>query len=882
MPSTLFFNGRVIATPGSYSQVDASGLEQSSLSALGIVAIIGEGVGGQPVSSSMETSEFIRLNSPSKARRAFRSGDLREACTMIFEPSGDADIVAGAQEVVAMKVNQAVQAERTFSNAYGTAMRVYAQDYGEFTNQISIEHAAGTDAGSKLMTVTLEDVVEPADNVGGDDIFTLQYAAPAAGTGWDYTRAQLLNTGLKINAQRREVGLSGNVLNGGADAAAVIEVASDNIADTSATVTIYGLDVDGNPVRETLQLNGTTPTVGTQTWKANGVLGATLSASCAGQVDVQKVGGGVNLLTMATTVLKTGLVLGSTMFVANEKLSLRADGASTANVVLWGKSSSGAVQSEKVTLTGSTPVRTSGTWSEIEVIVLGELSSVTPRYVLISGTAVKSLNTAQDTLQKLSDFVNARQTDGDGFILTPVAGNLSFLIEDMDLTASAAPATNADPTAVLPTGTDIMTPAEPGFQATLKAMLDFYANSSELAEAERIDFSPKIVDFVITGAAGAAVSINGFTPPWTAGGTTALTAAAALAAINNDHRVNQAVVATQGATTSTVRVTALEPSGFVFSEGDANITNSTVQSTAGVGSAPADTSGPVFLSGGSEGTASYSDYQVALNLLKKVRVNSVVVLTGDPAVHAALDAHCAFMAGIGRSERDGFVGLSALTDDVPTNELPSKTSIKSQIVDINSRHIRAFAQQITRYNTAGERTDFLPWFQGVIAAGMQAGAPVGTSLTFKYANVLDVTQHSTWNPIDDSEEMILAGLCFMERKDGVGRRWVRNITTWLKTNNIAFSEASVNQAVNYTVFEFRTAMETAVGKRGFAGTVNAAKTTAKNKLAQLLDINAITNYRALNIELVVDVLDVSVELAPIISINFVKSTVHLTTVRQVA
>jgi hypothetical protein len=281
----------------------------------------------------------------------------------------------------------------------------------------------------------------------------------------------------------------------------------------------------------------------------------------------------------------------------------------------------------------------------------------------------------------------------------------------------------------------------------------------------------------------------------------------------------------------------------------------------------------IFLAGGSEGTTSFSDWQNALNLLKKVRVNSVVVLTGDPAVHAALDAHCAYMCGIGRSERDGFVGLlnTGLTD------VPTKAEIKSQIMGLNSRHIRACAQAVKRYNTAGELEEFQPCFQAAIAAGMQAGSPIGSSLTYKYANVLGLRQGSTWNPVDDAEEMIQAGLCFMETVEGVGRRVVRNVTTHLSSNNIAYCEGSVNEAVNYIVFNFRTNMEWGVGKRGFAGTVTAAKGLAVNTLGLLQDGGPLVAYRSLNIELVVDVLEVSVEVAPVVPINFVASTIHLVT-----
>jgi hypothetical protein len=214
--------------------------------------------------------------------------------------------------------------------------------------------------------------------------------------------------------------------------------------------------------------------------------------------------------------------------------------------------------------------------------------------------------------------------------------------------------------------------------------------------------------------------------------------------------------------------------------------------------------------------------------------------------------------------------------------LATKTEYKAQVVDLNSRHIRAVGQSIERYNTAGERTEFTPPFTAAIIAGMQAGTSVGTPLTHKYANILSLKQDSSWNPTDDAEEMIQAGLLLLESIDGVGRRVIRNITTHLSSNNIAFTEASVNQAVDYSSFQFRTAMELSVGKKGFAGTINAAKSVAIGTLGLLVDSAILVAYRSLTIDLIVDVMEVGVEIAPVIPINFVKSTIHLVTIRQSA
>ena len=883
MPTSLFYQGTVRFTPGSYSIVDASGLEQAGLGATGIVALIGTAVGGRPVddglsqsdSKIVEPSDFITISNPAGVRSAFRSGDLREAGAMCFEPSADQDIQAGAQSLVCMKVNRATRSSRTFSNANGTAYTVKSEDYGEFTNQISDSHVAGTNPNTKRITVQFEDTIEAADNIGGNDIFTLKYVEPSAGTGWDDVRSQVLSSGLRVNAGRREATLGAHVVNP-ATVGQVVQVVG-TAANAGKTVTVYGLDTGNLPVRETINvINGIQ--AGVQTW--NAVWGAQLSAlAVTDPVTVERTST-QDILVIPAGQATQGLVLGSTMFVANGPLSLVYSAAIDSDVILWGKSATGTTQAERVTHTaaGDRYILTALSWSQIDVIVLG--GAPTANFVRIGGTALQTLNTAQNTVQKAADFANARTVGSDGFVFAIVTGNLNFLMSDLDMTADAATVTNADLTLIAPVGTDIRSPANPGFRADLKAMLDFYNVSSQLVDATRITFVPRVENVTIAAAISSTLSIDGYSFTATAG-----TVAAFIALINKDRRVNERVTASDVSTggAQILQITSSTPAGFVLTEADANLTVALVSSVAGVGAPPSNTSAPEFLTGGGEGTATFQQWQDALNLLKKVRVNTIVPLTGDPAVHAALDAHCAFMAGLGRNERDGLVGLSALDgNSAPTNVLPTKTSAKAQAADLNTRHLRACAQSITRFNTAGERTVFLPWFQATIGAGMQAGASVGTPLTYKFANVLDIAQDATWNPVDDSEEMIQAGIFFMERIDGAGRRWVRNVTTWLKTNTIAVSEASVNQAVIFAVYEFRTAMEIAVGRKGFAGTVNAAKTRAQGKLGALIDSGAITDWRALSIELVVDVLQVSVEMAPVIPINFVLSTVHLVTVRQAA
>lgn len=293
---------------------------------------------------------------------------------------------------------------------------------------------------------------------------------------------------------------------------------------------------------------------------------------------------------------------------------------------------------------------------------------------------------------------------------------------------------------------------------------------------------------------------------------------------------------------------------------------------------PANTSSALYLSGGSEGTPSITEWQKAFSLLKERRVNIIVPLTEDPAVHAALASHLKERAGILRSEANGYVGIGE-----SDGSGKSKADIKSEIKVLGTRHISALAQEIERFDPdTGEAAWYAPWMYGVVAAGMQAGSDPGEPLTKKRPFVTDTRQDSTWNPVDDKQEMIDAGLMFSEKNDDVGIRFVRSVTTHLTDDNKVFTEMSANESANLAAFEFRKQMETKIGKRGLGGTVASIKGLANDTLSRLIDDEFIVAYQGLQVEQVGDVFPISVQIAPILPINFIPITIHLVAARSAA
>jgi len=560
----------------------------------------------------------------------------------------------------------------------------------------------------------------------------------------------------------------------------------------------------------------------------------------------------------------------TTTVTPTQVIELVSSSASDVAVVvrIYGTDTSDATQSALVTLTGVTAVDTTETWNEYHGAEI------------VSGTLVGTLTIRNDGAgTTLSTIAPAGTEAAVEFTIDhAVAGTAITLVADAAL-ATRATVFGLSNTGVFQTEVFVMNGTTPVPGVALWSRLDGLAYGA-IAAARTITASGTSVDAVFSGlstiqkladkyngTAGYTFTVSVSNPTAYPGTDLDFQAAASI--------LSPAKITATGDLAAIIAKLAAESSLVVGTKGSV------------ASGAPDNTSATVFLTGGHEGdatagnegvpTTTSADWQGGLDLLKKVRINTVCAITGDPAVHANVKAHCEYMGGVGRSERDTVLGaLNAALTDVPT-----KAEFKSQAVDLNTRHARLVGQAIERFDTRGDRVERLPPFTSLIVAGMQAGSPVGTSLTHKFANVLKLRQSATWNPVDDAEELIQAGLCMLELIDGVGRRVVRNVTTHLTDNNIAFSEASVNEAVNFAVFNFRSAMEQVVGTTGFSGTARAAQGVAINQLGLLVGV-ALVAWRSLDVQLVLDVLQVAVEMAPVLPVNFVENTIHLVAIPQSA
>lgn len=927
MASRITFNGRTTSTPSSLTKVDATGLAVIGLGATGIIACLGEAEGGSPYNG---VDPVIEVTNPARVTEIFRDGDLREAGAFLFQPSVDPDIPGGAQSVKFVKVNPATRSAVTLTNSNGNALTVTSVDYGVFTTQINLLVEDGTNQGKKI-TISFGDTVEVIDDAGGGAIWTALYV-PGTNGATTMTMALDQSTGVTVAFTKTAAGLdsayvgttsvsglASDVANS-ITAGAVVNIVSDNAAD-NGSVTIFGTDnATGNPASETLSLNGTTPVVGSQQWAK--VLGAIMLTAPTGTVTVNDNGDSDNLLTLTSADPQDGVASfgGDILEVGGSTVSVLLDAAGAHDVLLFGDNLAGTPTSEKITTNGTTPVASSTVWSEIQYVVLGEVPNA--RTLTIDGQIFNVGEAVRIVSSSASDTgtitIYGLDDDGDAqsetltmtgtsavtgtatwskilgaslsaaavgtISVTNAAADLNvFSISPSDTVEGVVPIDN-----VALKGTAVTVVAD---GVTVKPVVVFGFSASGAAQVEKFTLSsttPVVGSLTWSRITGIAVGHVQTARTLTISGNVAVLAPSTYTTANDVAAYfnaltgwTVAVTGGEGATeiadmdektATTVIGSAASFTGDLASIVAAINANSglvTAAAATGGSGAPSNTGSAVFLTGGVEGTTSFADWQAALDVLRDEFVNTVVPLTDDAAVHAATKAHCVYMGGKGGQERDAVLGVASGT---------TKANAKAAAQALNTRHCRLAIQDVVRLNTSGVREQFPPYFTACLAAGMQAGSPVGTSLTRKYVDVLDTVGHSSYNIQDDSDELIDSGLLMLQYKDSVGWRWLRNVTTYLIDDNPAYTEAAVNEAVNFTAYNIRTVLEAALGRKAFSGTANAIADLVVEVLTQLSDPNgqfAITAWRNLTVEIVGDVAKVDVEVQPVESVNFVTTTLHL-------
>lgn len=283
--------------------------------------------------------------------------------------------------------------------------------------------------------------------------------------------------------------------------------------------------------------------------------------------------------------------------------------------------------------------------------------------------------------------------------------------------------------------------------------------------------------------------------------------------------------------------------------------------------------GYTFLSGGTDPATTIMDWATALGALQAIDCQWIAACSGDPAVHALIDAHVQYMSTVGRRERRAILGPNAGTSMAAVQALP--LAINSDRTSI------VWPGHYDYDDDTGALTLFAPWMSAVIVAAMFAGADPGTPMTNKTMTVrgLEVVVR---NPTD-TDQLIPAGVLVLEQTTK-GFKVVRSISTWLVNDKFNRVEQSCGAANDYAVRQVREKVDELRGQESNPLVLTLAIEVTDSILTELAkpkpvgpgilvgDANS-PAFKDIRATLVGDRLDVVWQQSPVVPLNFITNTV---------
>lgn len=309
---------------------------------------------------------------------------------------------------------------------------------------------------------------------------------------------------------------------------------------------------------------------------------------------------------------------------------------------------------------------------------------------------------------------------------------------------------------------------------------------------------------------------------------------------------------------------------------------------------------PYQMHGGTLGISANSNWQAAFDALLLTHVPHVVALldenlvndgNGSTATWASVSqqllAHVTTARGDAGVERGGYIGYKG-----------TKAQYIAACNSLNDADIQCVSQYPTVLNAAGTLVEMDPAFFAVMAASMRCGMPeVGEPLTHKFIRCTDLRQDTSWEPQDltDSADLIRAGALFAEVVPGRGIRWVRDLTTFVQSDNLAFSEGSVRDIVRYVAYNLRVGIEDRfTGVKATPVTIPAIKDAATTLMEQFRTENVIVDsvdpvsrarvkaFQPIQVSSSGDRVTLRVCFFPAVGINFILNDLYLKLPQQSA
>lgn len=298
--------------------------------------------------------------------------------------------------------------------------------------------------------------------------------------------------------------------------------------------------------------------------------------------------------------------------------------------------------------------------------------------------------------------------------------------------------------------------------------------------------------------------------------------------------------------------------------------------TANAGTVPANLA-YTYLTGGANGTIDNQAWQDALDSLKGLDIQQVVLVEDNAAIHALGDSHVDFMSGPeGKNERRLFVGGALQTWTSEANRVTAVAALKTAARNLNSDRTMHVGLGCYLYDEDGVRTLYPGYITACAYAGMAAGQSPEFPLTRKYLRVLGLEVDLRDGEVDD---LIEAGVAvpMPDRVNGAGYVISRQVTTWGQNADLYRIEFSVGRASDYVARQVRNRHEEFIGKASTEALDASIINATNSVLDQAKRLGIIRSYdpKATTLRIDGTIYYVDYSAIPALPVNFIFSTYHL-------
>jgi len=861
MSRSVTFNGITQFRAGGITRINANALAQIGLASFGIIGLVGEADGG-----TAAPGEIITIDDPALAGDYFKSGALADAIAPAFDPSVDPRIPGGAFRVLGIRTNAALQAALTLYGRQQTG----TVDAGATTTVIPIVGAAFTvDAlALNVLRIGSEDRVIASNTATDITVSTAFSAIPAATTAIEILAPM-------ITVTSKPYGIEGNqttfewepgITQGGAwtNAKGDRSQASEDVGDKSHLQVEYVGQASSIVQASGVATGGAASQLDDSlaTWGVNAFTSYFVTVTLAGVVNLRKIASNT-----ATQLTVTSAFTTSPTTEAYQVLS---------GMVRTGTAAAGAAST--ITLEAALNVAANELDGLVVAIVSG--TGVGQRRTIASHTVgVSSVLTVSNAWTTTPDATSVYEiryaTAATGsfigaagvatYFRTSVAVDGGVAAQDLNIQLASTDTledlaatinANANYVATIPGGVNR--------QTTMASSFDFDLGNTDvdlLDDRNTVTAQPN--------------PTYSYTVPWP--NNFKRNIAQLVADLNDKSQYVTAVRATSGGTGTGGGRPEWTGTGTIGTIGDSI----------------------KYLTGGARGISDNTAFQSALDKLLQIRHNFAIPLIvqdlanegfGSTAtwasVAAQLSAHVDTANGIAKNECGGLIGFKG-----------TKTQLIAEGNKLNNADIQITSQQLQVLNVSGSLALMDEWSLAVVAAGMRSGAPeVAEPITHKFIKTFDLQQDNSWDPRDrtDANQLIANGILFAEFVQGKGYRFVRDLTTYVQDDNLAYSEGSVRDAVRYIAYGLRTTLEDKfTGVKGTPANASSIKDTvvayldaanAENIIVTSLneDGQVVPGYERLRVTVSGDIATIKVQIYPAVGINFQLNDIYLQLPRQAA